>query len=250
MLDEESIYRIDHFLGKEAAQNILALRFANGIFEPVWNRDHIAYVQIDVPEHARHPGPRRLLRGDGGVSRHGRHPPDADPRDRRARAAVADRRRVAAAGADQGVRRGPAAGARTGRVRPVRRLSRRPTASPTTRQVETLVAIEVFVDTWRWSRRAVLPADRQGDGRGPADGHDRLHRGAAADLPRPGSGRRGAAVRAGVRAVGRPTGADRGPGEDPGADVRARSCGADARRRRRRSTVSTGWRPTSGCCTT
>ena len=50
VLPEESIYRIDHFLGKEAAQNILALRFANGIFEPVWNRDHIDYVQIDVPE--------------------------------------------------------------------------------------------------------------------------------------------------------------------------------------------------------
>jgi glucose-6-phosphate 1-dehydrogenase len=50
VLDEESIYRIDHFLGKEAAQNILALRFANGMFEPIWNRDHIAYVQIDVPE--------------------------------------------------------------------------------------------------------------------------------------------------------------------------------------------------------
>jgi glucose-6-phosphate 1-dehydrogenase len=50
VLEEESIYRIDHFLGKEAAQNILALRFANGIFEPVWNRDHVAYVQIDVPE--------------------------------------------------------------------------------------------------------------------------------------------------------------------------------------------------------
>ncbi|HEX5192213.1 MAG TPA: glucose-6-phosphate dehydrogenase [Solirubrobacteraceae bacterium] len=50
VLAEESIYRIDHFLGKEAAQNILALRFANGILEPIWNRDHIAYVQIDVPE--------------------------------------------------------------------------------------------------------------------------------------------------------------------------------------------------------
>jgi glucose-6-phosphate 1-dehydrogenase len=50
VLDEESIYRIDHFLGKEAAQNILALRFANGMLEPIWNRDHIAYVQIDVPE--------------------------------------------------------------------------------------------------------------------------------------------------------------------------------------------------------
>ncbi len=50
VLDEDSIYRIDHFLGKEAAQNILALRFANGMFEPIWNRDHVAYVQIDVPE--------------------------------------------------------------------------------------------------------------------------------------------------------------------------------------------------------
>jgi glucose-6-phosphate 1-dehydrogenase len=50
VLEEESIYRIDHFLGKEAAQNILALRFANGMLEPIWNRDHISYVQIDVPE--------------------------------------------------------------------------------------------------------------------------------------------------------------------------------------------------------
>jgi glucose-6-phosphate 1-dehydrogenase len=47
---EEQIYRIDHFLGKEAAQNILALRFANGLFEPIWNRNHIEHVQIDVPE--------------------------------------------------------------------------------------------------------------------------------------------------------------------------------------------------------
>ena len=47
---EDQIYRIDHFLGKEAAQNILAFRFANGLFEPIWNRDHIDHVQIDVPE--------------------------------------------------------------------------------------------------------------------------------------------------------------------------------------------------------
>ncbi|HEV7616028.1 MAG TPA: glucose-6-phosphate dehydrogenase, partial [Solirubrobacterales bacterium] len=47
-LHEEQIFRIDHFLGKEAAQNILALRFANGLFEPIWNRDHIDHIQIDV----------------------------------------------------------------------------------------------------------------------------------------------------------------------------------------------------------
>jgi glucose-6-phosphate 1-dehydrogenase len=50
VLEESQIYRIDHFLGKETVQNILALRFANGIFEPVWNRHHIDHVQIDVPE--------------------------------------------------------------------------------------------------------------------------------------------------------------------------------------------------------
>jgi glucose-6-phosphate 1-dehydrogenase len=50
VFDESDVFRIDHFLGKEAAQNILALRFANGLLEPVWNSDHIAYVQIDVPE--------------------------------------------------------------------------------------------------------------------------------------------------------------------------------------------------------
>jgi glucose-6-phosphate 1-dehydrogenase len=49
--EESQIFRIDHFLGKEAVQNILAFRFANGLFEPVWNREHIDYVQIDVPEH-------------------------------------------------------------------------------------------------------------------------------------------------------------------------------------------------------
>jgi glucose-6-phosphate 1-dehydrogenase len=47
---ESQVFRIDHFLGKEPVDNILAFRFANGLFEPVWNRKHIAYVQIDVPE--------------------------------------------------------------------------------------------------------------------------------------------------------------------------------------------------------
>jgi glucose-6-phosphate 1-dehydrogenase len=48
--DESQVFRIDHFLGKESVDNILALRFANGLFEPIWNREHISYVQIDVPE--------------------------------------------------------------------------------------------------------------------------------------------------------------------------------------------------------
>jgi glucose-6-phosphate 1-dehydrogenase len=47
---EHCIFRIDHYLGREAVQNLLALRFANGMFEPVWNRNHIDHVQIDIPE--------------------------------------------------------------------------------------------------------------------------------------------------------------------------------------------------------
>ena len=47
---EDQIFRIDHFLGKEDVQNILAARFANSVFEPVWNRHHVSHVQIDVPE--------------------------------------------------------------------------------------------------------------------------------------------------------------------------------------------------------
>ncbi len=50
IFSEEQIFRIDHFLGKEPAQNILAFRFANGLFEPIWNRNFIDHVQIDVPE--------------------------------------------------------------------------------------------------------------------------------------------------------------------------------------------------------
>jgi glucose-6-phosphate 1-dehydrogenase len=49
-LSEHQIYRIDHFLGKETVQNIMALRFANGLFEPLWNREHIDHVQITAAE--------------------------------------------------------------------------------------------------------------------------------------------------------------------------------------------------------
>ena len=50
VLAESQTYRIDHYLGKETVQNIMVFRFANGLFEPVWNRDHIDHVQITVAE--------------------------------------------------------------------------------------------------------------------------------------------------------------------------------------------------------
>ena len=50
LMDEHQIYRIDHYLGKETVQNIMVLRFSNGMFEPIWNRHHIDHVQITVDE--------------------------------------------------------------------------------------------------------------------------------------------------------------------------------------------------------
>ena len=50
VLDEQQVYRIDHFLGKEATQDLHVLRFANGLFDAMWHRDHVRAVQIDVPE--------------------------------------------------------------------------------------------------------------------------------------------------------------------------------------------------------
>jgi glucose-6-phosphate 1-dehydrogenase len=49
-LQEHQIYRIDHFLGKETVQNVMSLRFANGLFEPLWNREHIEHIQITAAE--------------------------------------------------------------------------------------------------------------------------------------------------------------------------------------------------------
>lgn len=63
--DESQVFRIDHFLGKESVDNILAFRFANGLFEPIWNRDHISHVQIDVPETIGLEGRAAFFEGNG-----------------------------------------------------------------------------------------------------------------------------------------------------------------------------------------
>jgi glucose-6-phosphate 1-dehydrogenase len=63
--DESRVFRIDHFLGKQSVENILAFRFANGLFEPVWNREHIEYVQIDVPETLSIEGRAAFYEGNG-----------------------------------------------------------------------------------------------------------------------------------------------------------------------------------------
>src|SRR4029079_8799810 len=50
VFEESQVYRIDHYLGKETVQNLMVFRFANGIFEPIWNRRYVDHVQITVAE--------------------------------------------------------------------------------------------------------------------------------------------------------------------------------------------------------
>ena len=125
VVDEEQVFRIDHFLGKEAVQNILALRFANGLFEPAWNRRSIASVQIDVPEEIDIQGRGSFYEGTGClrdmISTHlfqllgfvALEDPGAFKR-----SALRDAKSA-------GVRAARAARPGPGRLRPVRRLPRR-----------------------------------------------------------------------------------------------------------------------------
>ncbi|MCQ9154356.1 glucose-6-phosphate dehydrogenase [Acidomonas methanolica] len=66
-LDESQIYRIDHYLGKETVQNIMALRFSNGIFEPLWNRQNIDHVQITAAETVGVEKRGRFYEGTGAI---------------------------------------------------------------------------------------------------------------------------------------------------------------------------------------
>ena len=78
--DESQVYRIDHYLGKESVQNVLALRFANTIFEPIWNRRYVDAVEITVAEDGGVGHRGELLRADRRVAGHRAEPRHADPR--------------------------------------------------------------------------------------------------------------------------------------------------------------------------
>ena len=67
---EEQIYRIDHYLGKETVQNLLAFRFSNGIFEPLWNKNHIDHIQFSVSETVGVEGRGQVLRSHRGRAGH------------------------------------------------------------------------------------------------------------------------------------------------------------------------------------
>ena len=130
-------------------QNLLALRFANGMFEPVWNRNHIDHVQIDVPETLSIGMRGELLRGNGRVPRHDRHPPLPGAQLRRdgaadlasAKSLMTEREKVFDSMSPLGpgdVVRGQYAG------------YREEEGVAADSDTETFVALRAFVDNWRW----------------------------------------------------------------------------------------------------
>ena len=119
------VFRIDHYLGKETVQNMLALRFANGIFEPIWNRQFIDHVQITVAESIGIEGRAGFYEQAGRDPRHLPEPPAAAARADRDGAADRLHGRVGAQREGEGAEGAAHAGPEVGRPRPVRARLRR-----------------------------------------------------------------------------------------------------------------------------
>ncbi|MGY2048280.1 glucose-6-phosphate dehydrogenase [Methylobacterium sp. JK268] len=160
VLSEDQIFRIDHFLGKETVQNIMAFRFGNGMFEPLWNRDHIDHVQITVAETVGVEGRGRFYEATGAlrdmVPNHlfqlytlvAMEPPISFApeavRDKKEEVLLA----TPPASADAAVR----GQYRAGRVqdRDVTDYRREPDVAADSR-TETFVALRLGIDNWRWA---------------------------------------------------------------------------------------------------
>ena len=163
-LKESQIYRIDHYLGKETVQNLMVFRFANGIFEPVWNRRYVDHVQITVAETVGVEGRGGYYEKAGAlrdmVQNHlfqvlaltAMEPPasfDADMvRDERVKALRAIRPFDANHIRRDIVRAQYAAGTNDGKPAPGYREE--PNVDPASR-TETYVAMRVMLENWRWA---------------------------------------------------------------------------------------------------
>ena len=160
VLSEDQIYRIDHFLGKETVQNILVLRFANGIFEPLWNRDHVDHVQITAAETVGVEGRGRSYEKTGAlrdmvpnhlfqlVAMIGMEPPisfDADA----VRAKKTELfQAIHTVSAENAVRGQYSGGMVLGRK--VVDYRHEPNVAPNS-ATETYVALKLGIDNWRWA---------------------------------------------------------------------------------------------------
>ena len=163
-LQERQIYRIDHFLGKETVQNIMALRFANGLFEPCWNRDHIDHVQITAAETVGVERRGKFYEKTGAlrdmVPNHvfqllamtAMEPPisfDADAvRAKKAEVIQAIRPLKPARALKDAVRGQYGAGTVLGK--PVRAYRQEPDVAPDS-ATETFIACKLKIDNWRWA---------------------------------------------------------------------------------------------------
>ena len=164
-LDERQIYRIDHYLGKETVQNLLVFRFANGIFEPVWNNRFVDHVQITGAETRRRRGRAAATSSRPAacatwcrttcfqvLSLFAMEPPVAfDPdavRDEKLKVLKALRYIPASDFEHHVVRAQYAAGSIGGQA--VRGYREEPDVSPTS-TTETFVALKLFIDSWRWA---------------------------------------------------------------------------------------------------
>ena len=160
VLSEDQIYRIDHFLGKETVQNILVLRFANGIFEPLWSRDHVDHVQITAAETVGVEGRGRFYERTGAlrdmVPNHlfqllamiGMEPPisfDADAVRAKKTELFQAIHPISPANA---VRGQYGAGVVLGKK--VRDYRHEPGVAPDS-GIETYVALKLGIDNWRWA---------------------------------------------------------------------------------------------------
>jgi glucose-6-phosphate 1-dehydrogenase len=159
-LSEDQIFRIDHFLGKETVQNIMALRFANGMFEPIWNRDRIDHVQVTVAETVGVEGRGTFYEATGAlrdmvpnhvlalVSMVAMEPPSGfDPasiRSRKADVFTAMRPVRATEAVRAQYAAGTVLGKRVGAYRDEPKVAR-------DSKVETYVAMQLEIDNWRWA---------------------------------------------------------------------------------------------------
>jgi len=162
--DERQIYRMDHFLGKETVQNVMALRFGNGMFEPIWNREYVEHVQITAAETVGVERRGRFYDATGAlrdmVPNHmfqllamvAMEPPnsfDADAvRTEKSKVIQAIRRTKPAEAANCVVRGQYRAGEVLGRT--IRDYREEPDVAPDS-QTETYVAMKFMIDNWRWN---------------------------------------------------------------------------------------------------
>jgi glucose-6-phosphate 1-dehydrogenase len=160
VLSEDQIFRIDHFLGKEAVQNILVLRFANGIFEPLWNRDHVDHVQITAAETVGVEGRSRFYEKTGAlrdmVPNHlfqllamiGMEPPISFEADAVRAKKTELFQAIHPVSPENAVRGQYGGGAVLGRN--VRDYRHEPDVAPDS-ATETYVALKLGIDNWRWA---------------------------------------------------------------------------------------------------